>query len=55
MFIVAVANSVLTINCIIMDLFGPSITYINKWWQAFKNCRFVIEYRNVSYTRNETR
>jgi hypothetical protein len=34
MFVVAVANSVLTINCVTMKLFGPSIIHINKVWQA---------------------
>jgi hypothetical protein len=51
--LVAVVNSVLTINCITIKLFGPSIIHINKSLKTFKNFRFLIWCRNVSYNRSE--
>jgi hypothetical protein len=44
----AVSNSLLTINCIRMNLLRPSLMYFNKSCQVLKNLRFVMRYWNVS-------
>jgi hypothetical protein len=46
-FVVEVANSVLTINCITMNLCGPSIIYISISLLAFKEYIFVMRYRII--------
>jgi hypothetical protein len=53
MFVDEFANSILTINLITENQYGPSIIDIKKSLQNFKVFIFVIRFGNVSYNRNE--
>jgi hypothetical protein len=42
MLVIEFKNRVFTITCITMNMFGPSIIYVHKWWQTIKKTGYLF-------------